>query len=105
MTKQRKIFSLFEGDNWFNRNKNKQFIATDDEIIKYFHSINKKINDVLEIGCSDGNRLNAINKIFGHNCYGIDPSKKAIKEGSGKYTNINLEMGTADSLKFNDNSF
>jgi hypothetical protein len=49
----------------------------------------------LEIGCSDGWRLD----VLGLDGYGIDPSSEAIKG------NDRIRQGTADDLPFDDKSF
>lgn len=103
MRKQSKIFLTKEGDNYFNRNKNKPFIK--DNLffeIKKYHS-KKKIKKLIEIGCGQGHRLNLLNKELKINCYGIDPSSKAIK--SNRNSNIIIKKGTADKVNFKSNYF
>jgi ubiquinone/menaquinone biosynthesis C-methylase UbiE len=46
-----------------------------------------------------------IRKFFQAGCNGIDPSYKAIKDGKSRYPNISLQVGTADELPFDDDSF
>lgn len=93
-----------EGNNFFQRNNN--YIENDNDIILKNININNIINKkILEIGCSNGWRLN---KLFEKNnsCeyYGIDPSIDAINDGK-KYSNINLEVGTCDNINNLDNFF
>ena len=71
------IFLQFEGDNFFNRNIN-NFNINDDIIINNLKIIlnkNKNSLNILELGCSNGYRLNELNLLFPNNkYYGIDPS-------------------------------
>ena len=81
---QKKYFLNFEADKMFLRNKdqllNKNY--NKDEIyltLKNKIKKNHKYN-ILEIGCAGGDRLIFLKKQF-PKCtfYGIDPSKKAVK--------------------------
>ena len=101
-SKQKETFSTSEGDKWFDRNI--ELSIENDKIVQLFKSIELFPKKVLEIGCSNGSRLNLIKDTFGCECWGIDPSSEAIKNGGEKYPDILLSTGTADSLKFEDNS-
>lgn len=107
MKTQKEVFLSTEGDQWFSRNK-KYYEDSKDKNNIIIHSLTEieiKPKKVLEIGCSNGIRLNSINKAFGSTCYGIDPSIKAIEYGNKEFPNLTLQVGTADSLSFDDNSF
>jgi ubiquinone/menaquinone biosynthesis C-methylase UbiE len=63
------------------------------------------MNNILEIGCSNGSRLQLIKeKLTEYKFFGIDPSREAIEEGKKKY-GLNLQVGTADFLPFEDSFF
>jgi len=62
-------------------------------------------SNVLEIGCCTGSRLDTLSNLTGCKCHGIDPSAKAIKDGSQQYPGLRLQTGTADRLPFPDDSF
>ncbi len=104
--KQKHIFSSSEGDQWFDRNSHLDYDnrCDHDPILIELTRLNVPINNCLEIGCSDGWRLNAIHRKYGSNCYGIDPSKKAIDRGNEKYKNLDLNTGTAELLAYDDSS-
>lgn len=104
---QKNNFLNGEGDQWFARNYknigNKDLKK--DPIIKIIKKNKIKLDHTLEIGCSNGYRLNFLqqkNKNF--NFYGLDPSKKAIEYGKNKFKNISLDVGTADKLNFENSS-
>lgn len=101
---QKDIFLHSEGDQWFERNNNLSNTPTD-TIVKTLLNIEISPKKVIEIGCSNGARLNLIHDTFKSECFGIDPSHKAIEQGSRVYKNITLQTGTADSLPFEDNYF
>ncbi len=107
MSKQKEIFQSFEGNNWFNRNKSSYEKIKDDKdlIIEIFKEIEINPKKILEVGCSNGIRLDKFYKVFGAECYGLDPSATAIEDGKEAFLNINLQVGTADNLPFADNSF
>ena len=105
---QKELFLEGEANRWFqknidydkeNRGKYNKFLIT---------SINKlplKPKRVLEVGCSAGWWLNAINQYCKSDCYGIDPSHEAIEFGKRKFPNITLFPGTANQIPFKDKSF
>ncbi|MCS0674062.1 class I SAM-dependent methyltransferase [Cytobacillus firmus] len=99
---QKEIFRSIEGDQWFNRNKSVQDVY---EIYRALTRFLDKNSKVLEIGCSAGKNLNYFQKEIGCECYGIDPSSKAIEEGKENFPDLNLSTGTADELHFNDEFF
>ncbi len=103
-TKQSKIFLKSEGDNYYQRNKGLLY-NEDDLIFKKIINLNKKkkINNLLEIGCGDGFRLNLIYEKLKINCYGIDPSKKAVKNFNNP--KIKITRGTAEKLNFQSGKF
>jgi len=107
MTTQKEIFKAGEGDQWFERNKKSLNSppGEDDDIVNLIRSMELFPKRVLEIGCGGGHRLEIIRNVFQADCYGIDPSSKAIDDGKSKYPNISLEVGTADNLPFDPDSF
>ena len=97
---QKDIFLKSEGDAWFNRNNKTDKLSPDMKVIQNY--IAAGLN-VLEIGCADGNRLNSLAE--NANFYGLDPSKEAIENGTKKYSDISLSVGTSDILEFEDAFF
>lgn len=96
---QKDAFLNYEADNWFARNKDYQYTAETDVVIKILKEYNAEPNNVLEIGCSKGYRLNAISKNFKNvNVTGLEPSAEAIKTGRIEYPQVNFLQGTADDM-------
>ena len=107
MGEQKKIFLQSEGDQWFERNfadKPKQERERD-QALTILNRLGTPFGDVLEVGCSDGWRLEELRQRFGSHCTGIEPSLKAVEAGRQRYPDIALEVGTADSLAFAAQSF
>jgi ubiquinone/menaquinone biosynthesis C-methylase UbiE len=101
---QKDEFLKNEGNEWFARNRN-SLNKSDDYVIDIIIQRQLKPKNVLEIGCSNGWRLNIIQKLLNSECYGIDPSNQAIIDGRQKNPLLNLEQGTADLIPFNDKKF
>lgn len=99
---QKEIFSSIEGDQWFNRNKSVQDVY---EIYRSLTRFMDKNSKVLEIGCSSGKNLNYFQNKVGCECYGIDPSSKAIEKGKMDFPALHLSTGTADDLHFDNEYF
>lgn len=97
-------FGSGEGDRWFERNKHKLnadndpvLMALDDMLAEY------KPEKVLEIGCSNGFRLEAMAKKYGCCVWGIDPSEMAITEARKK--GVVATNGYANSLPYVSGAF
>lgn len=100
---QDKIFELSEADNWFLRNRD--YIVTktkeNDLITTLIEKISdkEKIKSVIELGSSNGFRLNLLKNIL-LNCdkfVGVDVSNEAVKDGMQRY---GLEMHNCAFDKF-----
>ncbi|MBI3633625.1 MAG: class I SAM-dependent methyltransferase [Candidatus Vogelbacteria bacterium] len=101
---QKDIF-LSEGDKWFQRNRDVLVSNSKDEITEYLQSIGKD-KKVLEIGCSNGWRLELIRKQSGAACFGVEPSSKAVQDAKKRYPKISVSRGQShDKLKFKDEFF
>jgi ubiquinone/menaquinone biosynthesis C-methylase UbiE len=104
---QKDIFKAAEGDQWFARNVQtyNSHDSDHDIIVETLKSIELAPTKVLEIGCSNGHRLNQIHKAFNAECCGVDPSSQAINDGKTKFPDISLQVGTADALPFKNHAF
>lgn len=108
--KQKEIFLKSEGDAWFTRNQlsvaNRK-LPDDDAVLREILDIlsgdsNRNLR-VLEVGCGDGTRLAWLKNNLNVVCYGIDPSTQAAAAAKAK--GIVAQVGTADALPFENNSF
>lgn len=107
MSNQKEIFKSSEGDQWFKRNQ-ELYAATRQErgeIVNALDDLRIKPTRVLEIGCSNGLRLNNYYLYCQADCFGIDPSEAAIVSGQKEFPHLSLQVGTADSLPFENNTF
>lgn len=109
VTTQKNIFLESEGDQYYLRNKMKltdsKTIETGDEILNFIRNNNSIPKCILEIGCSTGWRLNALSKEFKSECFGVEPSAKAIEEGRRIFNDIHFIQSIADELPFDENIF
>ena len=96
------IFLDKEGDNWFSRNERELSFAHDsdkkDWIMFALQTYGIEPKKVLEIGCSNGWRLDLIQKKYGAECCGVEPSEKAISDGKSRYPSLKLYRGLASAL-------
>lgn len=103
---QKQVFLNSEGDEWFSRNiEERKSQLENDRLLRTIRFVELSPTKILEIGCSNGSRINLLKDELGAECYGIDPSTKAIEDGKKQFSEITLQVGTADSLPFEDNSF
>lgn len=93
---QHTIFKEGEADAWFARNKD-VLVPKRDLFFNTLKNFVKRGDTVLDVGCSNGYRLQPLHEI-GAQCSGVDPSEKAIEFGSLAFPDIHLETGTADDL-------
>jgi len=95
-------FMEFEGDRWFDRNKEaivagNKFDWPIELIRKIRH--NERIKRILELGCSNGWRLNRIQELRGGGEYcGIDASRLAIEDGKKRYKGITFLQGSLSDI-------
>ena len=105
--RQREVFMMSEGDEYFKRNQNydaKNYIK-DDPVCKSIDDIAKNIigqATVVEVGCSDGRRLKALAGKYDWLYQGIEPSTSAIEKG--KADGIEIFKGSAEKLPISDDS-
>lgn len=112
-TSQKNIFLCGEGDAWYRRNvhirSDKQEVPYDVECISAFckSPAVQPVDRVLEIGCSDGMKLNLLCNDVGAVGYGIDPSTNAITDGKSRNPShrIHLSVGTSDNIPYDDSFF
>ena len=105
MTSNRDNYLCGIGDKYYIRRKPALTAFAEqweyDPIIMALKALDINTGKYLEIGCSDGWRLKAINENIGMSCYGVEPSLTAIE--NAKYGCI--QRGTADKLDFGSNLF
>lgn len=96
---QENIFIKSESDSWFSRNKD--LIVADkrtDHVLKLMEMYQLKPKKVLEVGASNGFRLDQIAQITGATCIGVEPSAKAVADGNKRYKEITMKRGTASEI-------
>jgi ubiquinone/menaquinone biosynthesis C-methylase UbiE len=109
MNKQKEIFLNSEGDSWFERNhqaiQNREY-TLDDPVISAISRCKQSEpwgERLLEVGCGEGKRLGWIQENLNIECFGIEPSAKAVS--FAKLQNIEVRQGTADQLPYDDSFF
>lgn len=111
---QNKLFSQREGNAWFSRNASQ--IQTIEQakktaevhfFLETLKPFSQDISRVLEIGCSNGIKLEAICSELCANGVGVEPSPEAVRLGNArqKDVNITLHVGTGDHLDFKSQQF
>ncbi len=108
---QSAVFLEGEGDNYFLRNKAALDVKSGANEINWLGQaltpFKTKINTVLEIGCSNGSKLEQICGLLDAKGQGIDPSKQAVDEGNRRLSGkgVDLQVGTASRLSFDRGVF
>lgn len=104
MNDQKTAFLTREGDHYFERNGGKP--AFSNPVVPALRAIGLPApTRILEIGCSTGAQLNQIVQAFGAQGWGIEPSQKAVDEGTIAFPNLHLRQGTAELLPYEDEYF
>lgn len=98
---QDEIFLQSEGDRWLARNKaaisNPEY-SVHDHVIQMMTMMNLAPRYVLEIGASNGWRLNEIARRFGSRVTAVEPSSDAIKDGEAQFPSVQFLRGAASEL-------
>jgi ubiquinone/menaquinone biosynthesis C-methylase UbiE len=116
VTNQSRTFVEGEADNWFRRNQAALDAVADacakgslkiDWLLQNLAPFKGKIQSVLEIGCTNGTKLERICSVMDAQGTGIDPSTLAVANGNQKFENgkIRLHTGTASNLPFGSQLF
>lgn len=102
---QQNVFEHSEGDQWFLRNFSHLTERKNDKFDWPIHLVKKikeheLITSVLEIGCSNGWRLEELLKIVSRDARieGIDISGKAIEDGKKRFPQINLQQAAISKI-------
>lgn len=99
MTDQDVVFLKSEGGQWFKRNHGSFHMSEiRDRPLFLIEQYGLRPKKVLEIGCSNGWRLGAIQQMYHANCVGVEPSVRAIADGKKKYPQVTFKRGLASSL-------
>ena len=111
---QNQIFSSGEGDAWFKRNslqlltiEQASYSGDVQYLCDTLQPFRNSINRTLEIGCSNGIKLEAICHQLNSVGMGIEPSSAAVDSGNArkKIADITLKVGTGDKLPCDSASF
>jgi ubiquinone/menaquinone biosynthesis C-methylase UbiE len=77
-----------------------------DLILSALEKTGVEARTVLEVGASDGWRLEALHSRDPDLvAVGIDPSRAALRDGTRRFSGVELTRGTAERLPFSDRSF
>lgn len=60
------------------------------------------VKKILEIGCSNGYRLNYLKKEFACECYGIEPSLDAVNFCKENFPDVNIKQGCSIDLDYQE---
>ena len=108
---QAKIFLETEGDQWWQRNsqggKRRENFATEFIIDRLGH-LKESIDSVLEIGCSNAEKLQDLALHFNATAIGIDPSRLAIEDARSRFQSLGIKnwfsVGISSSLPVSSSS-
>lgn len=109
LKKQKDTFLKCEGDAWFQRNSGThadlERATRHDPLLLAYRELELTANNLLEIGASDGWRLECLRREHpAARCHGVDPSSAAVAAGRERYPQLHLEVGTADALHLSNES-
>jgi ubiquinone/menaquinone biosynthesis C-methylase UbiE len=110
MNHQSESFLNGEGDAWYERNRStiNDTVAVPPDVKFILQTLKDStflIQDLLEIGCASADKLNILSSSFLASGTGIDPSSMAITQAKKQYPDLDLQVGLASKLPFNDHAF
>lgn len=107
----KKIFLEYEGDNYFQRNRDVLANCIGKDVLFYSDFINNLDEahsnfKIVEIGAANGRNLNYFKNNNNLEVSGIEPSTDAVNDGNKRLFGGNsvLIKGTSDSLPYDDES-
>jgi SAM-dependent methyltransferase len=101
---QDEVFFTYEGDNWFERNKEglKRLDPDADFPLKLMELYDLQPRSVLEVGAANGYRLAAIAERFKASVVGVEPSAAAIADGKTCFPAVKLIRGMTHDIPLQD---
>lgn len=106
--RQRDAFRSSEGDAWHARNRAFMEDLAErrqrDPVLRAFRALELDPKSVLEVGCANGYRLEALRSLYDAECFGIEPSAAAVEDAK-RFGSVSVQVGTADELPFEDARF
>ncbi|MCX7902366.1 MAG: class I SAM-dependent methyltransferase, partial [Burkholderiaceae bacterium] len=115
---QSQVFLAGEADRYFKRNESKysgaeahQTLETLELALNLLEKHQQQVATpdgrprALEVGCANGFLLNRLCARLNCDGYGIDPSSAAIQDGQQRFPFLQLCVGTAEKLPYEDRQF
>jgi SAM-dependent methyltransferase len=103
----KKIFELGEANEWFRRNQASLEENKTDEAIsllcEWLQPFKSEIEEVLEVGCGSGHRLNQMTESLKSMGYGVEPSAEAVNYISQSFPLLQAKIGFGDDVPFTKN--
>jgi len=98
------VFMESEGDQWYRRNRSAlaQFDPSTDPAMEVLRQYGLAPRTVLEVGASNGFRVDAIVRATGARGVAIEPSAEAVADGRQRYPSVVCVQGVAHSLPVQD---
>lgn len=97
---QDQVFSDYESDNWFDRNRQagERFDPDADPAMRMMAVCGLKPENVLEVGACFGYRVAAIRERYGASGVCVEPSGQAIEHGKRTFPHLRFAQGTAADI-------
>ena len=97
---QDQIFVAFEGDKWFERNRDalERFDPESDFPLRLVELYHLRPYSVLEVGAANGYRLAAISERYGARVVAVEPSVEAIVDGETRFPDVEFVRGGASAI-------
>ncbi len=103
---QKNVFLGGEGDCWWSRNRQKiKALDYAEPVIAAINGAGIIPRKILEIGCSNGWRLDRMARKYDARAAGIEPSAQAVSDACLHFPTLEIVQGTADNLPFTDGRF
>lgn len=98
--RQDEVFSAFEGDNWFRRNRPaiERFDPEHDLPLKLIRLYGISPAAVLEVGAANGYRLAELAECYGARAVAVEPSADARADGERRYPAVTFLPGALDAI-------
>jgi SAM-dependent methyltransferase len=98
---QADLFLSGEGDNWFRRNQGAlvpERVQGPDWALRLVREAGVVPRRALEVGASNGYRLECLRREFGCEAVGVEPSAEAVAEGARAFPGVTLRRGLSHDL-------
>lgn len=99
---QNDIFVSGEGNRWFQRNRDVLTPERVDVVTRTLQRLGLQPKKIVEVGCSNGWRLEKLRQLYDAKCFGVEASGEAVNFARATFPKIIVEKQDISKMSFEE---